>query len=229
MSDLVKSQLECLDKGSRLLNITISSEQRQKVEHYLGLLLFWNEKVNLFSANDSKRLVERHILESLAWIPSFRERLISPIMDLGSGAGFPGIPVSILHPDLEVVLVESKKKKANILKKVTQELELNIIVYPNRIEELIPQSYHRNRYRMILARAVASLSKLFNWTYQLLQKNGNLVTFKGDKIAEELEELETDYAGEYSFNTRSIQYFTPIHLNNKSQMQERRLLVITKN
>ncbi len=225
---LVKSQLEAFDRGTELLNINLSSKQRDQFKTYLELLFLWNQKINLFSQYDSNRLVERHILESISWTINVEKMIKSPVMDLGSGAGFPGIPISILFPYVELVLVESKKKKAIFLKEVSQELGLNITIFPNRIEELNVQNYHKERYPLVLARAVASLTKLFKWVNELLQNKGKLITFKGDQLEQEMTDLKRDHLTKIPFSNKIFKYETPINLMDKPEKQERRIIIIQK-
>ncbi len=225
---LVKSQLEALDKGMGLLNINFSSKQRDQFKSYLELLYLWNKKINLFSQHDSNRLVERHILESVAWTINLEKMINSPVMDIGSGAGFPGIPISILFPNVELVLVESKKKKAIFLEEISHRLGLNITVFPDRIEELNSQVFHKERYPLVLARAVTSLTKLFQWANKLLQKKGKLVTFKGDQLEQEMTDLKRDHLIKNPFSTKIVKYQTPINLINKPEKQERRIIIIQK-
>ncbi len=225
---LVKSQLEALDKGTDILNINLSPKQRDQFKTYIELLFSWNQKINLFSQNDSNRLVERHILESIAWTINIEKTIKSPVMDLGSGAGFPGIPISILFPSVELVLVESKKKKAIFLKEVSHKLGLNITTFPDRIEEINVHACHKERYHLIVARAVTSLTKLFKWVSELLQNKGKLITFKGDQLERELTDLKRDYLTKIPFSTKIFKYETPINLMGKPAKQERRIIIIQK-
>ena len=185
----LESQLLTLRLGAERLGLTLSPEQLDKFARYLELLRQENQRTNLFSRHDAARLAERHLLESIAWVPAVRPPLRAPLLDLGSGAGFPGIPLAILLPDLQMVLVESRKKKALFLERVVRELRLPVQVFAGRVEEFARQTEHQEAYPEITARAVAPLARLAKWCAPLQPLGGRLFTFKGDRLKEELEDL----------------------------------------
>ena len=224
----LEHQIQILKKGVEILGLNLTSDQFRQFEIYLELLLFWNQRINLFSRRDVSRLAERHLLESLAWIPTYGRKLQAPVMDLGSGAGFPGVPIAIWNPGLEMTLVESKQKKARFLAEVIQRLGLNARVVPTRIEEITVNPTHLKKYRLIFARAVASLLVLAKWTQQLLAEGGRLVTFKGDTLQKELEELKS-FDPNLGYSTEIWEYEVPENLQSEVIMKKRGLVSLEFN
>ena len=167
--------------------------QHQLFTTYLNELLLWNRRIRLVSPTDEQKLVTRHIVESLALTENeFFPKKSGTVLDLGSGAGFPGLPIKIFKPSLKLILVDSKRMKALFLKNVVRKLNLNNIqVVGDRIENL--QTTHANKCDCVIARAVSTLKKLWQWSHPLLNKNGWLLAQKGGDISDELEELRAGY------------------------------------
>lgn len=137
-----------------------------------------------------EELEERHIPESAglaALLPSEppRQRLI----DVGSGGGFPGIVIAILRPDIQVTLLDARKKKAEFLESVAKELQLNVTVLRGRAEELV-LSEHGGAYDLATARAVAPMVRLLPWTLPFLRPGGMLYAVKGERWKEELDDAQ---------------------------------------
>jgi len=154
-------------------------------EIYYRELLTWNKKINLISRNDENRIVTRHFLESLGFLNTVDFPRHSKVVDLGSGAGLPGIPIAIVRPDLDIVLVESKRKKAGFLSHISTQLNLeNIRVLNKRMETVCDTIQPVD---MIMCRSVASLQKLYKWSYKCLKtSHSKLITIKGEQYKKEL-------------------------------------------
>ncbi len=152
---------------------------------YEGDLRAWSDRVRLVSRGDRDRLRERHFLPSLAVVPHLP---IEPhaLMDLGTGAGLPGIPIKIARPDIEVFLVESVRMKALFLKTVCADLGLQgLHVVHARAEALVSQPEHCGRYECVVARAVAALPQLWMLAEPLLATGGQLLALKGPDALQE--------------------------------------------
>lgn len=203
---MARAQMQLFEKGIHVLNTKIDDKQKAQFEQYLEMLIITNKKINLFSRNDMDRISERHILESIAWIPSVERQLCSPIMDLGSGAGFPGIPLAILKPDSEIVLVESKKKKVLFLEEAVKKLNLNARVVHQRAEDMGNRRENIHRFPWIVSRAVAKLSTLIKWIYPLLTEKGTLIAFKGSSLQEEIRELHSRHDDFLRFSVVVVEY-----------------------
>jgi len=171
--------------------IPITDESLELFRKYQSLLIGWNKKVNLISSKDETRIVTRHFLQSLGLLLVFRFPQGSRILDLGTGGGFPGLPIKIIRPDLDMVLVEATQKKVSFLNELLGILEIkNAVALPVRIESL------RNDFipvDIVVSRAVADLRKLVRWSRSCLKKKGGvLIAIKGKRINEELAGLEFD-------------------------------------
>ncbi len=187
-------QLNRLKTQLRAVNIQLSTEQIALLYQYLNLLVTWNERTNLVSKNDIPHLLERHILESFAVVTASDIPLHSIVMDLGSGAGFPGIPLKILRPDIEITLIDSKRMKYLFLKEVIRQLNLNRAeVFCTRVESL--NLTFINHFDFIVCRAVATLSELWNWSAKYLKKNGKLLAMKGGELTIEFAKFHQNYPG----------------------------------
>jgi len=166
----------------------------KRLEHfktYLTVLLEWNEKMNLTGIKDPEDIWHKHFLDSLTVleaIPQTARRII----DIGTGAGFPGLPLAIVRPDLEIVLLEATGKKVKFLEHVIQTLELkNVTAIHGRAELVSKEKQHRERFDVVLARAVAMLPIVAGYALPFLKKGGVLVAQKklstDEKIASEEE------------------------------------------
>jgi len=165
----------------------LTSKQKSKINNLKSIYSKWNEKVNLISRKDFSNFYEKHVLHSLSIAKHFEFKCDTKIMDLGSGGGFPGIPLAIFFPNVKFDLVDSIKKKTDILKEISCELELkNTSVINSRAEDL------NGSYDFIVTRAVAKLEKLNKWTFNKISnvhehkfRNG-LICLKGGNLEDEL-------------------------------------------
>lgn len=179
-----------------LLNASDGNYSLTKLEQYADLLLFWNKRVNLISRSDESKIVERHIAESLSVLKIFQFPSKSHILDLGTGGGFPGVPLAILRPDTEMDLLDSKRFKILFLQEVIERLELkNCRTIQERIENLSSLSAWSCTYDYVVTRAVSKLSQLYKWAYPLLKKNGTLIAWKGGNLDDEIDEFRSKNSG----------------------------------
>lgn len=172
--------------------VVLDEGQRDKMARYIRLLRDWSGRVRLISKGDRNYIWERHIIDSFAFIPSLQA--CTKMMDFGSGSGLPGIPLSIVCPDLSVHLLEPTRMKALFLQQVVQELSLsNTSILRYRSEDIEANDRYQGKYPLITARAVASLPKLWAMAKPLLSDTGRLVTLKGPHARDEFEgNLPTD-------------------------------------
>ncbi len=165
--------------------IHLNAQQQEQLKTFIDLLLEWNVKINLISRKDCANITEKHIRESL-W---FCHRMIigkaCDILDLGSGGGFPGIPMKIALPSVNMYLLESKRKKAYFLETAIKQLNLrDTKVICDRAENM---SFSDQRYDLIVCRAVAALDKLWLWSEPLLRPKGKLAALKGGDLDKEMD------------------------------------------
>ena len=222
----VHEQRVLFEKGMELLNLKIDKKQIYLFEEYLKLLLLWNKKINLFSVNDTERIAERHFLESIAWVPYFQGKLQSPILDLGTGSGFPGVPLVILLPELDIVLLDSKRKKTLFLEKVKENLKLNIQIVSERIEKFNQKKEVLNKFQIIISRAVASLSTLATWAYPILKKEGSLLTFKGANLVTEIDQLKREKNKYSEIDINIIEFKVCKNLHQNPSWENRKLVEV---
>lgn len=153
-----------------------------KFEKYQSLLKEWNEKFNLTAILDDQGILEKHFIDSIYPV-KFIDFANKSLCDIGSGAGFPGIPLAILNPSLKVTLVESNGKKITFLNEVVKSLSLdNVKVIKSRVEEL----NKREAFDFVSARAVTKLNVLSELSIPLLVVNGELLAYKLHDVEEEL-------------------------------------------
>lgn len=169
-------------------NVVVRDESIVLLESYVIKLLEWNKKINLISRTSTERIWTEHILHSLSPIVL---GLVPPrvrILDLGSGGGLPGVPVSIILSDSQVTLIDSINKKMNAVKEIVSDLKLrNVVVKAGRAEELLEL---RDSFDIVLARGVAPMVDLVRWSRPLLKRSGlrSLIAYKGGDLAQELSE-----------------------------------------
>ena len=165
--------------------MVLDSRQAEQLQSYLILLRNWSLRMNLVSQNDRALLVERHILPAFFYafeIAKLKKKHIK-ILDLGSGAGLPGVPVSLFFPKKEIWLLDSSRKKQLFLKKVVGALGINAVAVCNRVEKLALKN--TERFDVVVARSVASLNTLSAWGRGVLKEQGVFFTLKGRDYREE--------------------------------------------
>jgi 16S rRNA (guanine527-N7)-methyltransferase len=171
---------------------SLTAQQATQFESYLDLLKSWSQRTNLVSTKDQSRLVSRHFLESVAVLFSIEIPPGAAILDLGTGAGLPGVPMKIIRPDLKFVLLDSKRMKSLFLRKVVANLSLeNVVVVCERAENMVEK--YANAFNFIVSRAVAPLVELWEWGRPLLKTGGQLLAMKGGDLNDEIASLEEKY------------------------------------
>lgn len=173
-----------LRKGSEgLLHRSLSLVELEKLLAFLRLLQHWNAAYNLTAIRDPLEMVTRHLLDSMSILPWVEH---GPVLDAGTGAGLPGVPLAIFRPELEFILLDSIGKKIRFLRQVRRELELhNIQPLQARLENHQPAQ----PYRTIISRAFASLSDFAEASRQLMTLDTRLLAMKGRDPQEELADL----------------------------------------
>lgn len=174
-------------------DVNLSSDQSEQLLKFVELLETWNDRINLVSQKDVSRIVSRHVRDSLAFCDSLLLYGTESIMDMGSGGGFPGIPLKIIMPQLQITLLDSKRLKTIFLKDVVGMLGLEgVEVVRERAENLEPKIYY-HRYDAVVSRAVASLKKLWLWSEPLLKPFGKMTAQKGGDLTSEMAEMKLSF------------------------------------
>jgi 16S rRNA (guanine527-N7)-methyltransferase len=166
--------------------LALNQRQLDQFATYAAELRRWNERVNLTAISDEREIVIRHFLDSLRCALSWGAAPTS-LVDVGAGAGFPGLPLKILRPELYLTLIESVEKKAVFLRHVVAELSLGDVgVVVGRAETAGRDAEHREQYDVVIARAVAELRVLAEYCLPLCRIDGRFLAPKGAQIADEL-------------------------------------------
>jgi 16S rRNA (guanine527-N7)-methyltransferase len=182
-----------LDAGLATLGLTdLDSAARRTVVDHLRLLLAWNTAINLTAIRDPTVAVRRHVLDSLTAVAILRDRGIDAFVDLGSGGGFPGLPLAAVVPARRALLVESVAKKARFLDVAIAAVGASdrIEAFAGRAEELAADRRHRERWPAVVARAVGGLAELAELSLPLLARDGVLVAWKRQDVAPEAAAVE---------------------------------------
>jgi 16S rRNA (guanine527-N7)-methyltransferase len=183
--------IEPLLAGVRQLSLSLSPEQLAQFARYRELLLDWNQRVNLTSITNPQEVLTKHFLDSLACIlaiPAERWQEPLTLLDVGSGAGFPGLPLQIVFPHWQITLLEATGKKVRFLEAAISELELQAHAIQGRAEELAHDQRHRARYDIVTARAVATLPTLLEYCLPFCHPGGLLIAPKKGEISAEVEQ-----------------------------------------
>lgn len=171
------------------IDIMFTEEQLRQFYKYMELLLEWNKKINLTAITEPNEVILKHFIDSLTINKYIKEN--SSIADVGTGAGFPGIPLKIFRPDLEITLVDSLNKRINFLNEVISKLDLkNIVTVHSRIEDFGKDKKYRESFDYVTARAVANISVLSEYLLPISKIGGQCVCMKGSNVNDELNEGE---------------------------------------
>ncbi|GJM39841.1 MAG: ribosomal RNA small subunit methyltransferase G [Ardenticatenaceae bacterium] len=172
---------------AREFGAKLTNEQVSQFVAYQALLLDWNERMNLTAVRDPENIRIRHFLDSLSCVQVTGDLNGRSLIDIGTGAGFPGLPLKILFPQLRLTLVESIGKKGQFLQAVVNELGLSEVVILTERAELLGQSpQHREQYDWAIARAVAELRTLAEYLLPLCKVGGTMLAQKGESAQKEV-------------------------------------------
>lgn len=185
---------DCLKKDISSFGIDLSERQVFQFSKYYDILVEWNSFMNLTAIVNYDEVVKKHFVDSISLVkavPNLRDVKYSMI-DVGTGAGFPGIPLKIVFPDLKITLLDSLNKRVQFLNEVISALELeDITAIHGRAEDLARQSDKREAYDLCVSRAVANLSTLSEYCLPFIKKEGFFISYKSEKIKEEYEKAKT--------------------------------------
>lgn len=215
VQDLHQAKKE-LSRGADELGLDLSAAQREAYARYVSLLIFWNRKINLTGAKDPLTIVRRHILDSLA-VSRFL-RLEPRLVDVGSGAGFPGLVLKILYRSKPISLVEPRRKRATFLREVIRNLSLvSAEVLEERIERV--SNARRGQFDEATARAFGSPQVLFPACYQLLSNGGTLYVMHGPKGERQFPFYEKQARGAGFTSADLISYSLPLSGERRSLLR----------
>lgn len=171
-------------------SIKVSDLQAELFEKYFNLLIEYNQKFNITAITDKKEVYVKHFIDSILVVDKFITKENLSMIDVGSGGGFPAIPVKIMRDDLSLTLLEATGKKCEFLKTVVKELGLkNVTVINDRAETLAKNENYREKFDICSARAVARLNTLCEYCMPFVKVDGNFIAYKGDAEEEVTEAL----------------------------------------
>ena len=176
-----------LKKYASHIDIKLTKNEINLFYKYMNLLLEWNSKMNLTAITEENEVILKHFVDSISINKYLQDK--NKIMDIGTGAGFPGIPLKILNAEKEFVLVDSLNKRINFLEEVKKQLKLeNLELIHARVEDLAKNNIYREKVDAVVSRAVANLRVLVEYMIPFVKKDGICICMKGPNIEEEIKE-----------------------------------------
>ena len=187
-ADLPPAYQDALTQGLDALELSLMAEARSAIDGHARLLVAWTSAINLTAIREPAAVARGHVVDSLSALPLLRERGIDRFVDIGSGGGYPGLPLAVALPAVRALLAEPIGKKAGFLSTVIAAVGLQGIAEaaPVRAEALADDARHRGRWPAVTARAVAGLAELVELAFPLLAPTGILVAWKRGNLAVEL-------------------------------------------
>lgn len=171
------------------INLTLSDKQIQQFMTYYDMLIERNKVVNLTAITEYEEVINKHFIDSLSIIKVYQNKENIKVLDMGTGAGFPGIPLKIAFPDWNITLLDSLNKRVNFLNDVINELNLNnITAIHGRAEDYGKDKHYRETYDLCVSRAVAKLSTLSEYCLPYVKVNGYFIPYKAGNIDSEVKE-----------------------------------------
>ncbi|MBD7913094.1 MULTISPECIES: 16S rRNA (guanine(527)-N(7))-methyltransferase RsmG [Clostridium] len=180
---------ELMKEASQDVGMSLSEVQYEKFIKYMQLVQEWNKKINLTAIIDDEQFIKKHFIDCIKAFKSDKLKNARNLIDVGTGAGFPGVPIAIMRDDIEVTLLDSLNKRINFLNLVVKELNLtNVVTIHSRAEDGARLKDLRENFDVATSRAVANMTVLSEFCLPYVKVNGYFVALKGPAIDEELKE-----------------------------------------
>ncbi|MDO4474323.1 MAG: 16S rRNA (guanine(527)-N(7))-methyltransferase RsmG [Eubacteriales bacterium] len=178
---------QIFDEMIRELNIEVTDQMKQQFDKYYELLVEWNKVMNLTGITEYEEVNSKHFVDSISIVKAIDVNSVESVIDIGTGAGFPGIPLKIVFPHLKVTLLDSLNKRIKFLNTVIDELGLeDICTIHGRAEDFAKKVEYREKYDLCVSRAVANLSTLSEYCLPYVMVNGSFIPYKSGDIDKEL-------------------------------------------
>lgn len=209
-----------LKKACNEIDIEINEEQLNKFYIYMNEIIEWNNKINLTAITDEKEIITKHFVDSLSILKHTKNK--KNLIDIGTGAGFPGIPLAIMNNNIEICLLDSLNKRVNFLNSIINKLDLkNVKAIHGRAEEIAQLKDYREQFDMATSRAVAQLNILLEYMLPFCKVDGECICMKGSNI----EELN-DANNSLLILGGNINNIEKIYIGNEKM--ERNIIIINK-
>ena len=176
-----------LENAFEQLNISVSSETVSKFEKHMKLVLEWNKKVNLTAITNEDDFIKKHFIDSILCAGFDEIKNADTLIDVGTGAGFPGVPLALVFPDKQFLLIDSLGKRIKILYEILETLGIsNVTPIHTRAEDLAHKKEYREKFDICFSRAVANLATLAEYCLPFVNIGGAFISYKGPDAGEEL-------------------------------------------
>lgn len=180
-----------LESKVKDLSLVLNEKQKRQFEDYYRILVEWNNVMNLTAITEYEEVIEKHFIDSLSIVNVIDFCKIYNVIDIGTGAGFPGIPLKIAFPEIQITLLDSLNKRVNFLNEVIEHLNLtDIHAVHGRAEDYAKQKEYREQYDLCVSRAVANLSTLSEYCLPYVKIHGFFIPYKSGDIDDELQKSE---------------------------------------
>lgn len=214
---------DILKRAAENEGLAFDEDKYNKFIKYMDILKSWNEKINLTAIVDNDGIIKKHFIDSIKIFRISEFKDARRVIDVGTGAGFPGIPIKIMMPEIEVVLLDSLSKRINFLNEVISELGLKgITAVHGRAEDFARLSDYRERFDASVSRAVANMAVLSELCIPFVKKGGYFVALKGPAVEEEIEE------GSKAINVLGGQLKQTINVDIEGTDLNHNLVVVSK-
>ena len=188
---MCRYETEQFQRDIKNLGISLSEKQIGQFIRYYEMLVKWNERMNLTAITEYEDVMKKHFVDSLSIVKILDLGSVNKILDVGTGAGFPGVPLKIAFPDKEVVLLDSLNKRIRFLDHVIEELDLtDIHAIHGRAEDFARKENYREQFELCVSRAVANLSTLAEYCLPYVKIGGVFISYKSGNVDEEVSESE---------------------------------------
>ncbi len=178
---------DILEKWCTENHLPLSDDQKNAFLRYAALLLEWNQKMNLTAITDPQEIAVKHFIDSISLLKTVELKADASLIDIGTGAGFPGIPLKIMRPDLQVTLLDSLNKRLIFLEEVCSSLKIKVSLLHARAEEYGQKPEYREKFDYAVSRAVANLPSLCEYCIPYIKVGGYFISMKGPDGTAELQ------------------------------------------